>query len=128
MEILLRQLAEATAAGNREIAEALVCTLVDDYADDSMAHITAAQVYNWLGRKEQCYLHAAIALALSPDTPAPYSFLAILASKTISRRTLQRILENGWERKSHLLPKRLHKHEREDDFRSFYEKHKPPVK
>jgi hypothetical protein len=139
MEAILRQLAEAMTAGNKELAEALICTLVDLHPEEEVAHIVAARTYNWLGQKDRCYLYAALAVALNPHSPAPYTLLAQLASKTISRRTIQRVLENGWEcsnqpfleyvwtRRSRQRRNRLHRQEIDEQVRTFTEKHHPPI-
>ena len=73
METILRQIIEATAARDTERVEVLVNTLVDVHAEDWDAHLIAANTYLWLGQKEKAYLHAAIALALNPHAPTPYT-------------------------------------------------------
>jgi hypothetical protein len=139
MQEILRQLIEARSADNRELAEALICTLVDLHPEEEVAHMVAAKTYNWLGQKDRCYLHAALAVALNPHAPAPYTFLAQLASKTVSRRTIQRVLENGWEcsnqpfleyvwaSRSRKRRNRKHRQEIDEHVRTFTEKHHLPI-
>lgn len=136
---ILQELQEANAAQDTERMEALANRLVDVCADEWDAHLMAVNIFLQLGQKEKAYLHIALALALNPQAGATYTRLAQLASKTISRRTLQRILENGWEASNQPLLEsvreskrrdrrsRKHRQEIEAEFRVFSEQHVPSV-